>query len=188
MKKTYALLGVGLILLIMAGVSWRLRDRNSIVNTQPVRPPAATQTGLSQHASLEGQPVLLKIPSLNMTLPIINGAYDAKTHQWTLSLDKVQYAVMTPLPNNQAGNTFLYGHYRSEVFARLHEIPAGAQASVDTQNGHTFTYQLTSVRVTSPTDTSLFKYKGPPILTIQTCSGLFFQHRQLFTFKLVKAV
>jgi hypothetical protein len=35
-----------------------------------------------------------------------------------------------------------------------------------------------------PTDATLFEYKGKPILTIQTCSGVWYQNRQLFTFDL----
>jgi LPXTG-site transpeptidase (sortase) family protein len=110
------------------------------------------------------------------------------TKTWTLSLSKVQYAVTTPEPNTTGGNTFIYGHYRKGVFATLHTIQAGAQAVVKTSNGHSFYYQLASERVTNPSDTSLFNYQGKPILTIQTCSGLFFQNRQLFTFDLVRAV
>jgi LPXTG-site transpeptidase (sortase) family protein len=120
-----------------------------------------------------------------MSLPVINGYYYPATKQWTLTLSDVQYATITPPPNNASGNTYLYGHYRSEVFARLHDIKIGANAVIDTTNGHVFTYQLESVRSTVPTDDSLFHYQGPPILTIQTCTGTFFQYRQLFTFKLV---
>jgi LPXTG-site transpeptidase (sortase) family protein len=187
-KKTYLLLVLGLIFVGLGCLGWWLRDRNSFLNTQPVLPAATGQAAVSEHASIEGQPTRLTIPSLDMSLPVVNGVYDTRTHQWTLSLDKVQYAVITPLPNNKAGNTFIYGHYRPEVFARLHDIAPASEAYLTTQNGHTFTYQLTGVKVTDPNDTSLLKYQGPPILTIQTCSGLFFQNRQLFTFRLVKAV
>lgn len=183
MKKTYITLMIGLTLLACGFLSWQLRDSNAFMNAQPAPPLAPRQT-----VTLQGEPVQLRIPSLNMTLPIINGEYNSRTHQWTLSLDKVQYAVTTPQPNNNAGNTFLYGHNRPEVFAHLHDIQPKALAYVTTRDGHIFKYQLRSVKVTKPEDTSIFDYKGPPILTIQTCSGLFFQNRQLFTFKLINAV
>jgi hypothetical protein len=123
-----------------------------------------------------------------MDLPIIPGYYDKQTQKWTLTLNEVQYATITPEPNDVAGNTFLYGHYRQAVFARLHTIPANAQAIVKTSNGHIFYYQLSGIRVTNPGDDSVFTYRGAPILTIQTCTGLFFQNRQFFTFSLQKVV
>jgi hypothetical protein len=35
----------------------------------------------------------------------------------------------------------------------------------------------------TPEDTSILNYKGPSMLTVQTCSGSFFEYRQLFSFK-----
>jgi len=137
---------------------------------------------------ITGMPDELLIPSLNMDLTIVPGYYNARTGTWTLTLSEVQYATITPEPNNRSGNTFLYGHYRQAVFARLHTIPAGAQAIVKTTNGHSFYYLLSNIRTTTPNDDGAFQYQGPPILTIQTCTGILFQYRQLYTFTLLKAV
>jgi LPXTG-site transpeptidase (sortase) family protein len=188
MKTTYKILTAGLLFLALGFTGWYMRDSSLFVNEQPLLPGSSRKSVVVKDATIQGAPTQLNIPSLSMTLPIQNGVYNPRTKQWTLSLNEAQYATVTPMPNNKAGNTFIYGHYRTEVFERLHDIQAGAQAIVSTGNGHTFTYQLTSAHITNPSDTSLFKYQGPPILTIQTCSGLFFQNRQLFTFKLVNAV
>ena len=59
----------------------------------------------------------------------------------------VQYAVMTPQPNNQGGNTFMYGHYRRGVFSTLHNIQPGEKAIVRTVDGKTFTYVLAGSQV-----------------------------------------
>lgn len=152
--------------------------------------PIVQSTSQSSTSSsyIQGQPSELILPSLNLNLQVIPGVYNTKTRQWTLSLDKVQYAAMTPPPNNATGNTFIYGHYRKGVLATLHTIQIGALAVVKTQNGHSFYYQLSSVRTTDPSDSSVFNYQGAPILTIQTCTGLFYQQRQLFTFNLVRVV
>jgi LPXTG-site transpeptidase (sortase) family protein len=175
------------ILLIAAGIYlFHLRDSNALMNDAPTAPPVAAQHWVApKPTTIEGNPVHITIPSLVLSLDIINGTYNTHTQQWTLTKDKVQYAVMTPPPNDAGGDTFLYGHYRTGVFATLHNLKIGDQVSITTDNGHTFTYQLASVRVTDPTDASLFSYTGKPILTIQTCTGLFFQYRQLFTFNLV---
>jgi hypothetical protein len=94
---------------------------------------------------------------------------------------------MTAPANTAGGNTFLYGHNRPGVFDTLHRIEPQAQAIVTTANGHSFSYRFTGALETDPNDDSLFRYQGKPILTIQTCSGLWYQNRQLFTFALEKA-
>lgn len=185
MKKIYYQTTIGLLLIIIGCIAWQLRLSNEFVQSEPSLPTSIKSASAPKDSTVSGQPSQLTIPSLNMTIPIIPGIYSPKSNTWTLSLDKVQYAVITTPPNNVSGNTFLYGHYRPEVFARLHLIQLGASAQVDTVNGHQFTYQLENEKVTAPSDLSIFSYNGPPILTIQTCTGLFFQNRQFFTFKLV---
>ena len=177
-----ALLAVGLVLLVEI---IRSRESNLTITppatSLPVQPKGANYIG--------GEPVKISIPSLDINLPVIPGYYDKQTQTWTLTIDKVQYATMTPQPNNQSGDTFLYGHYRANIFATLHDIHSGAKAIITTSNHHTFYYQLAGVRVVNPNDSSsVFNYKGKPILTVQTCTGLFFQNRQLFTFDLIKVV
>ena len=130
-----------------------------------------------------GHPVAISIASLNMNLQIIDGTYDKRSGQWTLTLDKAQFALPSVPPNNQAGNTLIYGHYRPQVFAYLHLIKPGAQAVVTTANGYNFTYVFQRSEALDPTDTSIFLYQGPPRLTIQTCSGAFMQHRQMDYFQ-----
>jgi LPXTG-site transpeptidase (sortase) family protein len=179
-------------LLVVAGAGllfaiWQSQAVNNII----VPPSAAATSAVAPKQTgpnvISGNPVNLQIPSLSMNLQIIPGVYNPRTQTWTLTLDKVQYATVTPEPNNIEGDTFLYGHYRPEVFAYLHHIKSGAQAIVTTDNGHVFTYQLASIQVVDPTDSAaVFNYKGKPILTIQTCTGLLFHERQLFTFDLVK--
>lgn len=131
---------------------------------------------------ITGKPVELLIPSLKMDLKVIDGAYNAKTGGWTLTLDKAQFALPSVQPNNEGGNTLIYGHYRPEVFAYLHLIKSGAQAFIMTDNGYTFTYTYTNTKAYDPSDTSIFAYQGAPRLTIQTCSGTFMQNRQMYYF------
>jgi LPXTG-site transpeptidase (sortase) family protein len=186
-KSLYIRLFIGIALIAVGMVLWHLRTSNAFTDAQPSVPQTTAVAQAPKSATITGSPMTLNIPSLKMSLPVINGYYDKYDKEWTLTLDKVQYATVTPPPNNAGGNTFLYGHYRPEVFAYLHLIKIGATATITTANHHTFTYQLTNIHVTTPNDDSLFNYQGPPILTIQTCTGTFFQYRQLFTFKLVSA-
>ena len=148
------------------------QNRKIIPVTLPVSP--AVVTGPAQR---------LTIPSLGLALPIIDGNYNPATGQWTLTSNKVQFATPSVAPNNFKGNTLLYGHYRREVFASLHTIQLGATASIDTVNGIRFNYVYTSTEALDPRDTSVFTYQGAPRLTLQTCSGSFYQNRQMFYFR-----
>lgn len=184
----FALVGM---LLLAGGVALLIEIYRSRVSDLAIAPPTdvavVTQHTQATPGYIGGEPTRILIPSLHIDLPVIPGYYNKQTRTWTLTTNSVQYATMTPEANNQGGNTFLYGHYRSNVFASLHTIQSGAQAIIQTSNGHTFYYQLSGVRVVSPGDSdSVFKYTGAPVLTVQTCTGLFFQNRQLFTFNLIR--
>ncbi len=133
---------------------------------------------------IKGTPVHITIPSVSIDLKVIPGYYYPKTQSWTLSLNDAQYAVMTAKPNNKAGDTFIYAHYRLNVFYTLPHVKNGDQAIITTDNGHTFTYTFDSSTITTPDNTGLFNYKGKPILILQTCTGVHFQNRQLFVFNL----
>lgn len=137
---------------------------------------------------ISGTPVRIEVPSVSIDLKVIPGYYYPKSQSWTLSLNDAQYGVMTAPANNRGGDTFIYAHYRKGVFLALPKIQTGATAVVTTDNGHSFTYTFRASQITTPQDTSLFTYKGKPILVLQTCTGVWFQNRQLFTFDLVKAV
>jgi hypothetical protein len=171
----------GLAIAVPLGHFW-LQDRAALshnVGTVPAQP-----LRLKPLANLiTGEPVGIAIPSLNMNLQVIPGVYNKQSGQWTLTLDKAQFAEPSVPPNNEAGNTFIYGHYRPEVFAYLHHIVPGAQAIISTDNGYQFTYTYQTTAAFNPTDTSIFTYQGAPRLTIQTCSGAFMQNRQMYYFQ-----
>lgn len=156
-------------------------------NSQPsFQPPA--QAAPTKPATISGLPAHIDIPSVGISDDIDPGYYNKTTQTWSLSLTDAEYATVTPEPNNGGGNTFIYGHNRWAVFYKLLKVQPGDEAVITTTNNHQFTYKLVSQRTTQPNDTSLFTYQGPPILTLQTCSGLWYQNRSLFVFDLVKAV
>jgi LPXTG-site transpeptidase (sortase) family protein len=131
---------------------------------------------------ITGTPTHIEIPNVGIDLNVIPGYYYPKTATWTLSLDSAQFATMTAKPNNKSGDTFIYAHYRFHVFYTLPKVKAGDEAIITTDNGHTFRYTFVSSTITTPDNTSLFNYKGKPILILQTCTGTHFQNRQLFVF------
>ncbi len=133
-----------------------------------------------------GIPVRIEIEAAEIDLEVGRGEYDARSQKWTLSSDKAYHAVMTAPANNRNGSTFIYGHNRRSVFARLNKLTVGDLAKVHTDNGHTFYYLLRSVQDVEPSDVEVLTYQGPPVLTLQTCSGTWYEDRRLFTFDFIK--
>ena len=146
----------------------------------------SSQYAATKSPTVSGQPAHIDIPSVGISVDVQPGYYNKESQTWTLSKTKAQYATITPAANDGGGNTFIYGHNRPEVFSKLLNIKDGDTAVVTTANNHRFTYKMTGQKVTKPTDDSLFHYQGQPILTLQTCSGLWYQNRSLFVFDLVK--
>lgn len=185
--------GIGLVVVGLALAAnpaleyWRSKHVES-VSASPFSVVASATPALPpQQQLVSGQPVRLQIPTLNIDLKVVDGYYNKTNKTWTLTKDMAHYATMTPQPNNKEGNTFIYAHNRKGVFQGLTGLKAGDQVIVTTDNGHTLTYAFRAAYETNPNDTALFEYKGTPILTLQTCSGVWYQNRQLFTFDLLEA-
>lgn len=150
---------------------------NVVFANKPIKPtPEPRISGLANR---------VVIKSLAIDLPVVYGQYYPQTKSWDLSSDKAQFASLSKLNNNKTGNSLIYGHNNKLVFAKLAQIKPGAEASVFTENGHEFKYIYKSSVETSPNDSSVFYYQGPPMLTLQTCSGIWYQNRQLFSFEFV---
>lgn len=139
-------------------------------------------------AAITGKPIRIQIPSLNTDLAVADGVYNQSNKTWSLSTDKAHYALPSVLPNDDSGNTLIYGHYRPEVFARLRTIKAGAEVHVLTENGYKFIYTFRETTAVDPTNVDIFAYVGKPQLTVQTCSGAWMQNRQLYFFDFVRTV
>jgi LPXTG-site transpeptidase (sortase) family protein len=198
MKYVKFTLVIATLLIVVGSASLVFfRDRQSTVVTPPPKAIEITQAKavaiarVAQQANtsdtqyVSGEPNQLSIPNLGIELAVTPGVYNPETREWTLTRDKAQYAVMTPEPNTVGGNTFIYGHYRKGVFSTLHRIKPGDRAIVTTSNGRNFTYVYTANKVVAPNDSSeVLNYQGGPMLTIQTCTGIFFENRQLFFFNL----
>ncbi len=133
-----------------------------------------------------GKPERLLIPAAQINIDVVDGAYDPVTTKWTLSNDKAHFALMSSEANNMLGNTFIYGHNNKQVFASLYNTKIGDIANIKTVNGKVFVYKLVHSREVNPEDVSVFEYRGRPVLTIQTCSGSWYDKRKLFTFEFIE--
>ena len=192
-KKT-TILNIFAICLVLFGLAYALPSlyfkytnagtaSASPLNSSQVWGPVKSTNGVPL---VTGFPVSISIPgprpAADMNVGIIPGYYDSKSKTWTLTETDAQYAVMTPQPNNITGNTFIYGHYRPNVFAYMHLILPGTIATITTNNGYKFTYKFVETYAVNPGDSAVLANSNSPILTIQTCSGTFFQNRQMYIF------
>lgn len=164
---------------------WIINQQDEAV--EAVKPAVVEQIPLRQ-TTVTGTPARIVIPSLAIDLAILPGEYDKSTGDWTLSSRNPHYATMTAPANNQAGNTFIYGHNNRHVFSGLWRLQPGALVEVYTDKNDKFVYEYRSTWTVVPEDVSLLSYTGSPILTVQTCSGSWYQHRQLFWFSFKEVV
>lgn len=137
--------------------------------------------------AMSGHPTEIVAPTVNVDMPVVDGFYDPTTGDWTLNPDKAQFAAMTTEPNDQAGQTFIYGHATQRVFGKLLNMKAGDQVYVLTSNGYKFTYTLKQTEVVTPSNTGILNYTGAPRLLLQTCVGAFSQDRKFFILDFTKA-
>jgi len=129
-------------------------------------------------------PSHIDVPAADISLDIEPGYYNYSKNTWTVSNEKANFATITSAPNTKSGNTYIYGHNKPDIFAKLNDLTVGDEAMVTNSEGKIFEYKLVSERDISPDDLSFLKYNGKPILTLQTCSGFWDQYRRLFVFDL----
>jgi hypothetical protein len=164
------------------------KPANSYALTNAVQKPYAPAP--HNVSVISGRPVRIVLPASNVDLPVDEGYYDSQTGGWTLSGYRAQFAMISTLANNVAGDTFIYGHNNDHVFGALrHVTPApGAQALIYTDNGHIFEYSFVKSFSLAPDETSVLSYSGPPIMTIQTCTGSVNEWRTMYRYSFVKVV
>jgi len=180
--RGFAALGVVLCILGLIGLASIIYYNQRGSALSPSTAPTIVAVP-AKPAATSGYPVALSIPSLSKNLQVAEGHYNPETGAWSLSRDKAHFAVMTVMPNNESGNTLIYGHYRPEVFASLRKVQPGAEAIIQTDNGYRFVYTFQKSEKVAPNDTSILAYTGEPQLTLQTCTGIWMENRHLFTFK-----
>lgn len=178
-----ALLYVGTIVVIGAAVSTPyVAAKAPVVTTSP--PHVIPLPKMPKVVAVSGIPDRITIPSEELDLTVIPGAYDPSTDSWTLSGYKAQFATVSAPANNIGGETFIYGHNNDYVFGALrHVTPSvGVEAIVYTANGHEFAYTFQKTWSVGPYDVSTLDYQGPPVLLIQTCTGSLNEMRTMYLF------
>lgn len=117
--------------------------------------PVVDETGILADPSPK-----IRIPKINVEIPIVYGLGMTDAKQFELALDQgVVHYPTTSLPG-QTGNSAFFGHSSNNIFnpgkykfafVLLHELTPGDTFSV-TYNGTLYTYEVISRRVVKPTE------------------------------------
>ncbi len=163
-------------------------QREALAQSNPSPAPIVSQeieasVNTSERA-VTGIPVQMDIASIGMSLDVRNGEYNRETGEWTLADDAAFYATPTSPLSSAPANTLIYGHNTQQVFSSLFGLKEGDQAVVKADNGYEFVYTFAETKRIEPTDVAILNVGDKPQLTLQTCTGLFDQYRQMFIFYL----
>lgn len=177
-----ALIIGGAIILNGYGISQRVQAE-AVANAANAPAMAIDQSAVSPEA-VQGIPIHINVADVGVNIGVDKGYYNAKNGKWTLSDTAAFYGTMTAPANSESGNTFIYGHNANDIFGNLRDAKVGMQAIVTTDNGYKFVYTLATFKAVSPSDVTLIQPTEAPTLTLQTCSGTWYQFRTLYTFTL----
>ena len=189
MRTSKKLISIVLITALTAGLCTGTALAFKRLLTPAVTPASVTSlevvSSVSMRDQISGKPTRILVPALQIDNQVENGVYDGASHTWNLSNNNAHHAETSAPANAEGGNTFIYGHNSRQIFVRLPTLPIGGQAILETASSTKFYYQLESISEVQPSDVAVLDYSGPPILTIQTCSGNWNEKRQMFRFKLL---
>lgn len=134
---------------------------------------------------LSGRPIRIRIPSIGLDRPLLDGVYNSEDGSWSLSSTGIHYAVASAPANDYGGSTFIYAHNNKNAFGLLKNVKLGDSAEIYTDNNLVFTYIFAQETTLEPTDTTPLTYQDrPPRLTLQTCTGNWHQLREIHYFDL----
>lgn len=113
-------------------------------------------------------PTFIRIPSLNITLPI--QGTKIKKGDWEVSNRGVSHLSTSAVPGEQ-GNIIMYSHNTNNRFGPLPSIGLGDRIYLVTQDGILHEYIVTETFSVAPDDLSVIANTKTETLTLYTCIG-----------------
>lgn len=184
MEKRTVIYAVPIYLFAFCLIVWVLLSNGYLSKIKPRVMNTVIDTEAINSEYISGQPERILIPSIGIDVEVIDGNYDEDNITWNVSQDKVNFAVMTDLPNNKSGNTVVYGHNSKYIFKNLEDVKDGDRVYIQTKNGYSFEYVFISKKEINPNDVSILESSELPQLILLTCKGLLNEKRLVLTFRL----
>lgn len=167
--------GCSLIALCAAIHGWSLQARDAgvraIERAREQRPDTTTWSQGRVTAYFESlthsEPpaALLRIPSLNLTVPIFEG-----TSEW--ALNRGAGRIPGTAEFNAEGNLGIAGH-RDGFFRPLQHIRNGTPLYVETASA-TYAYRVVGIRIVAPSDVGVLHATPTPTVTLVTCYPFYY--------------
>lgn len=125
----------------------------------------STLSSNSSHATL---PYIIKIPSINVTLPIAPSRIE--NNKWETTSHGVSFLTQSAKPGD-AGNSVYYGHNWGSILGNLTKVKPKDIIEITMNNGKKYAYEVEYTATVDPTQTSVIENVGDTRLTIYTCTG-----------------
>jgi LPXTG-site transpeptidase (sortase) family protein len=183
-----------------AGLFAGIRDGDSMDEHVPALPPSLARAPRSQGPAIEAGPMPMAdvastvwIPSIALNTSVVFGGAQLNKStgelEWqTQPFVAVHYAADTALVGSQ-NNAVIAGHVATlsmgNVFRNLYKVLPGDRVFVKTQSGGMVVYEITTVKLTSPTAVDVMKPTSDGELTLITCGGTFDAKTRTFDKRLV---
>lgn len=144
--------------------SWELYLRN-----RPSRLAFASAPPQSSNTSVD-TPVVIRIDSVGIELPVIPVSFDGKN--WPTTTKGASF-----IPEN---NVF-YGHNWSNLFGPLTRVKPGDKINIITADSKTYTYSVAFTQIIEPDNTYILNPTADSRLTLYTCTGFLDSKRFVVT-------
>ncbi|MBP7832480.1 MAG: sortase [Candidatus Levybacteria bacterium] len=129
---------------------------------------AFENTTLSANSSHTTLPYIIKIPSINVTLPIVPSKIE--NNKWETTSHGVSFLTQSSKPGNP-GNSVYYGHNWGSILGNLTKVKPKDTIEITMSTGKTYTYEVEYTAIVDPTQTSVIHDAGDTRVTIYTCTG-----------------
>ncbi len=136
------------------------------------RPTFAKVPDLKQDVKIPKKtfpPTVLEIPSLHLSLPIVQTYIDNNT--WEISEEGISHLNTSKNPGS-VGAIILYGHNTHNRLGGLPAIKLGDKIILSDSRNETFTYQVYETAIVWPYEVQILEPKNFEEVIIYTCTGI----------------
>jgi hypothetical protein len=140
---------------------------------------AQQQITMQTDQPIQGRPVRLVIPHLDIDVPMVSSRDVVAEKSWSAACDLKNNATIASSPvSNQSGVTLLYGQDLNDALRDTRELKEKNAVQVHALTGHIFTYYFEGEEVVDQTDTQIFaEPKSKPGIKMMICGATAAQNR-----------
>lgn len=146
-----------------------LRGRQERLNTLSDEEPIKISKQLLSIEEVVGDyPSRIIIPKLGIDLPVVPARVIGGV--WEIHQNAANFGVGSALPG-EVGNSVIFAHAKANLFSPIRKIRKDDLVSIQTREGHWFTYKVVEKKEVGPSQTEVIGQTTDKTLTLFTCSG-----------------